>query len=261
MSEWYKKHLNIFTNIERKKLSGFSGVNNCGLYGIYIDNIIKYIIKCIPDKKVFDNILSISENKDIEPENILSRFKLENINDVPHIIKIKAWEKVDDNYEILMEFKKGTDIINIIETIDDENYEQKKNIFYDIGKKIAIFHILGWYHSDLRMRNVLYDIDTKILTIIDIDNMEKINADNVDYLEDILSFIRPDLILNDKNLDIYLNFFKGYLTSFNFDTEKKTHIKNKIIEYYTKYINEKINPVKDYGKRRKSKRRKSKRNM
>jgi hypothetical protein len=105
------------------------------------------------------------------------------------------------------------------------------------------------------MRNVLYDIDTKILTIIDNDNMEKINADNVDYyLEDILSFIRPDLILNDKNLDIYLNFFKGYLTSFNFDTEKKTHIKNKIIEYYTKYINEKINPVKDYGKRRKSKR-------
>jgi hypothetical protein len=66
--------------------------------------------------------------------------------------------------------------------------------------------------------------------------------------------------LNDKNLDIYLNFFKGYLSSFDyFHPERKTHIKNKIIESYSKYVNEKINKIKDYGKR-KSKR-KSKRNM
>lgn len=155
-------------------------------------------------KKIFNNIFEIDNdnmkwivkiyNNKRHLHVELNRLKkLKHIDNIPKVLASFISNKI--NY-IIMSKADGTDLFNYTHTNDNLSEEDAKHITRKLLYILNNIHKENIIHGDIKPENIIYDEETKNITLIDFENKhtsaycspEQILGKRVTYKTDIWSF-------------------------------------------------------------------------
>lgn len=114
---------------------------------------------------------------------------------------------VDESAMLITEYLPWCNLYqHIIEfNIIDLTIEEKLNIMIDISKAIKIIHNRGFIHNDIKPENILLDMETKQIKLIDFGAIAEIGIDDCYILRGSVSYTDPLMIKKQglKEHDIY----------------------------------------------------------
>lgn len=87
----------------------------------------------------------------------------------PNIMKLHEVVDMRTHVHLIMELCQGSSIFHHIKKMPDQRLpaDQCKHIFKQLVRGIAYMHSKGYAHRDLKLDNILMDVGTKTIKIID----------------------------------------------------------------------------------------------
>ena len=170
--------------VETVELVVSEGVRNRGIFLMKVNGVPKHIAK----------ITTCAESERLLKLNSLGLFHEDCIQaKIPTIdckVNCPAFAKI---LEVTRVPHSSTQCIQILELAPGKSMKEQASspgageMFEQVGRRLAIFHSLGWNHEDLNPGNVFFDPATRKVTFIDNETMTQ----GTNHNKDLLSVSNP----------------------------------------------------------------------
>ncbi|MBQ50016.1 MAG: hypothetical protein CMP10_21740, partial [Zetaproteobacteria bacterium] len=159
-----------------------------------------WVVRARGDDYQNDIILKSSFNDHPEPAEIATlhrEFEIYRKIDDPRIVKALDFVKIEHRSFIVQEIALGRSLDSMIKESHPFSLEQVLAIGIEIAEALQAIHGAGIIHKDINPRNIIYDIDSQKLTLIDFGIATMLNHESSEinvkgFLEGSLDYISPE---------------------------------------------------------------------
>jgi serine/threonine protein kinase len=135
----------------------------------------------------------ISSSKNVDPQG---EIEIQSNLKHPNIVKLFGWFHDRKNIYIVLEYVKGADLYDYRKTYGGTLGEAQTATFVlQISRALEYCHSKGVVHRDLKLENVLLDISTRNVKLIDFGFATKITANEKKYsLVGTIDYLSPEMV-------------------------------------------------------------------